>query len=402
MLTRLNLNDDTALKALYVIDVNTNAVSGSTIAIDGFAQSASLSVGIANTPYTSLKITNSATLTALDVIDNTQLTELVVSGNPGVTALDVSTLTSLTSLDVNACGLTALNVDTNVALVNLDCSGNSLSTLRITNNTDLETVNVSNNNLFTINVRQNTALKSLDVSGNINITNAITLGNNTALETFNASNTGLTHIDVTSNLALKNLNLSGCGDIISLDLSANTELITLNVSSTGLLALDASNCIKIEEADIRNCSAVASLSILKTAKLIVTAGLNNAIYQVGQFVSIENEPGVVYEESNTKAKIISADESSATGYSMGSFSEGKGAGWQIPGVEEFETIFTQKDILNHTLSLIGYVQLEGEYWTPTRTQYMADNKGITYKIDDGISDQRYRTISFKVRAIRAL
>ena len=160
-LTRLNLNNDIALKALYVIDVNTNALSGTACVIEGFAQSTSLKIGLANTPYTSLSVKNSTALT-----DNLQLTELVASGNPNVTSLDVSTLESLTDLDVNACGLTALDVSHNVELVNFDCSSNALATLYVDNNVAMVNFDCSDNNLSTLRVTNNIVLDKLDCSNN--------------------------------------------------------------------------------------------------------------------------------------------------------------------------------------------------------------------------------------------
>ena len=233
-LTRINLNNDIALKALYVNDVNTNAAFGTTIAINGYAQSASLSLAIANTPYTRLEVTNSTALTSLEVTENLQLTELVASGNTNVTSLDVTPLEELTLLDVNACGLTtldvshnvdlvtfdcssnalnALNIDTNTSLVTFDCSDNQLSTLRITNNTVLETADVSDNQLQNLNVRQNESLKTLNVSSNTNIT-ALDVSNNEQLDAILANNTSLSVLDLRQNpvlttiKVLKNNNLT--------------------------------------------------------------------------------------------------------------------------------------------------------------------------------------------------
>ena len=234
-LTRLNLNNDVALKSLYIIDVNTNAISSTTLSIDGYAQAAALKLSIANTPYTSLKITNSTVLTSIDVTDNTQLTELVVSGNPSITALDVSTLEALTTLVVNANGLTALdvsrnvalvtfdcssnaltalNVDNNMALVTLDCSDNQLASLRVSNNTLLETIDASDNHLVNLNVRQNTSLISLNVSSNSQIT-ALDLHNNLTISKLFVNHTGLAELDLRYCLDLNYVELLGDNSLIN-------------------------------------------------------------------------------------------------------------------------------------------------------------------------------------------
>lgn len=421
-LTRLNLNNDIALKSLYIIDVNTNALNGTACVVEGFAQSASLKIGLANTPYTSLTVKNSPALSALDVTDNIQLTELTACANPNVTSLNVASLESLTNLDVNACGLTALDVsrnvelvsldcssnaltalsvDNNVALVNFDCSGNDLSTLRVSKNTLLEELDCSDNALANINVRQNTALKTLNVSGNISIT-ALALGYNIVLEDLNAAGTGLTDIDLSENLAIKTLNLSGCTGIHIIDLTVNTTLVNLDVSATSLATLHVPNNTSLKDLDISNTPFKASVPI----------GYNLSI-------------GVVFFNSGEVVKIVSTDESSKSSWDYDEKSTGarsttdgaantnkieatspaakwcrqKGSMWYLPAIKEFSDISANREILNNVLSSIGGTELNGVYWTSTEySQSSAWYAGVS----NGTSNDQKKTATFKVRAVRTL
>ena len=433
-LTRINLNNDIALKALYVNDVNTNAASGTTIAINGYAQSASLSLAIANTPYTRLEITNSTALTSLDVTENLQLTELVASGNTNVTSLNVTTLEALTLLDVNACGLTALDVshnvdlvtfdcssnalnalgvDNNTALVTFDCSDNHLSTLRVSENTALDKIDCSDNTLANINVRKNTALKTLNVSGNAGIT-ALAIGYNTALETLEAANTSLTDIDLSSNLAVKTLNLSGCSDIHIIDLTANTALVNLNVSSTSLATLDVSNN-----------TSLATLAINDGIHLVVGETIKPIEAVTAKWAYVSDEKAIFFTYNN-RVRALSIDETSTTwdyyGTYMGASSKtdgfantnkitsgssaaiwckAKGSLWYLPAIDELSAIYSNKTKLNSTLSSIGGTQLgEGTYWSSTEYD-SKDAYAISFK--DGTiyiwGDER---TSYKVRAVCAL
>lgn len=433
VLTRLNLNNDIALKSLYVIDVNTNALSGTSCVIEGFAQSASLKIGLASTPYTSLTVKNSTALTALDITDNTQLIELIASGNPSVTSLNISTLGSLTDLDVNASGLTALdvsrnvelvsldcssnalsalNVDNNTALVNLDCADNGLSTLRVSNNILLDKLDCSDNALANINVRKNTVLKALNVSGNADIT-ALALGYNTILEDLNAADTGLTDIDLSDNLVIKTLNLSGCAGIHGINITANTALVDLNVSNMSITSLNV------------NGASLESLTI---------KGAMNCL--LGQYVVASGIKGVIFY-ANDVVKILSIDEASkkwgpdggtdansrtdgatntnillSTGrsYDAAKWCRDKGKSWYLPAVYEAEVIINNienRSILNDTLSSIGGTQLKFEdlYWTSTESVYLYSGEWQyhAYAVHRRGSPRAFdRTNDYHVRAIRAL
>lgn len=421
VLTRLNLNNDSALKSLYVIDVNTNALSGTSCVIEGFAQSASLKIGLASTPYTSLTVKNSTALTALDITDNTQLIELIASGNPGVTSLDISTLGSLTDLDVNASGLTALdvsrnvelvsldcssnalsalNVDNNTALVNLDCADNDLSTLRVTNNILLDKLDCSDNALANINVRKNTVLKTLNVSGNADIT-ALALGYNPILEDLNAANTGLTDIDLSDNLVIKTLNLSGCAGIHGINIITNTALVDLNVSGTSITSLDV-NGLPLESLTIKG-----ALNCL-LGQYVVAAGIKGVIFYANDVVKILSIDEAFKEWGPTGTDAKSRTDgatntnillSTGLSYDAAKWCRDKGESWYLPAVDEAEDIIKNGSILNDTLSSIDGIQLKTSdyYCTSTEVTY-----GIcTYRLDIGIGSFGWRD-KYSVRAIRAL
>ena len=430
---RLVVNNDTALTALYLQDVNTNALSDVELTIDGYDQAETLYLAFAGTKYNRLCLVHSDVLTSYDISENIQLVKLRAYGNSKITGVDVSTLTSLVFLSIGNCALTALDVSTNTALtqlychnnkltsLNVDnnrelvilrCEGNQLPTLRITNNTLLEKVNVADNQLLNLNVRQNTVLTSLNVSGNAGIT-ALALGYNAALDTLEAANTGLTDIDLSANLAIKKLNLSGCSDMHIIDLAVNTALVNLNVSSTSLATLDVSNN-----------TSLATLDVSKVVKLIVSTGLKSSIYKIGQYVSIDGVTGVIY--STSSKKIVSVDEASNTwdyfGTTTGatSASDGaantdkiaaksnaakwcraKGSAWYLPARDELYVVYNNKAKLNTTLSSIGGTQLgTGYYWSSTE----CDNY-YAYRVNfssGSTSSYDCKDYSCTVRAVRAL
>lgn len=445
-ITKINVNNDIALKDLYLQNVNTNALNGNAFTITGYDQAPTLELAFAGTEFTTLNLTGSSVLTSFDIDENIQLTKLVASGNSLVTGVNVSTLTALTHLDLNACGLTDLNVDSNVelqyfdcssnkltalnvnnnvALTMLDCSDNQLSTIRVVNNTALDKLDVSKNNLLNVNVRSNTVLKTLNVSDNTGIT-ALALGYNTGLETLEASNTALTDIDLSKNLEIKNLNLSGCSSMHILDVSKNVALVNLNVGGTSLESLDVSKNVALESLDVSRTS-LESLDVTTLVRLIVSKGLSSSIYQVGQYVSIEDVLGVVYFNDGSTIMAVTVDEIKAQwGYSetttgatsstdgtsntykivakspAAQWCRAKGASWYLPSRNELEIVYDKKSKLNATLSSpsVGGTRLGTDtYWSSTEaSDYYAF--GIYFSSGDIIRDNKDRTCS--VRAVRAL
>lgn len=412
------MNNDIALKDLYLQNVNTNALNGNVVTITGYDQAETLELAFAGTEFTTLNLTGSSVLTSFNIDENIQLTKLVANGNSLVTGVNVSTLTALTHLDLNACGLTDLNVDSNVelqyfdcssnkltalnvnnnvALVTFDCSDNQLSTIRVVNNTALDKLDVSKNNLLNVNVRSNTVLKTLNVSDNAGIT-ALALGYNTGLETLEASNTALTDIDLSNNLEIKNLNLSGCSSMHILDVSKN---------------------LKMSELDI-NGSSVSSLRTIPGLPII------------GQYVVPEGVKGVIYYSTGSVIKIVTADESEAEwGYygiltGANSRTDGvantnkiaaespaakwcrdKGSAWYLPALDELKDVYNIVSKLNETLSSpsVGGTQFStGSYWSSTEYEVSGRyySAWFIYFGDGNSLHSDSRSQANHVRAVRAL
>ncbi len=432
--SKINVNNDTALKEFYLQDVSTNALSGTAVTITAYDQAATLDLAFAGTEYTTLNLTGSSVLTSYDIDENIQLTKLVASGNSLVTGVDVSTLTSLTHLDLNACGLTSLNVDTNVeldyfdcssnaltalnvdnntALVTFDCSDNQLGTIKVTNNTALDKLDVSKNQLLNVNVRNNTVLKTLNISDNMDIS-AMTLRYNTVLEDLNASNTGLTDIDLSYNLALKTLNLSGCAGMHIIDLVANTALTDLNVNSTSLSTLDVSANTALESLDVSSTSlttldvsantALTHLNVEATemAKIVIASSPVKTYrgLEVGQYVEIDAVSGVVYDISSSRPKVVSIDETDANWSNAKSWCTSKGSAWYLPSNSELKVIYKNKATLNSTLSSVGGTQLgTGYYWSSTED---SSNHAYNINFSGGLSSNYHKNSTCSVRSVRAL
>jgi Leucine-rich repeat (LRR) protein len=411
-ISRLNINNDTALTALYLQDVSTNALNGTEVTIKGYSQAETLYLAFAGTGYTALNLTESDMLTSYDISENVQLEKLVASFNPNVTTVNLTTLTALTHLNLRNCGLTSLNLDTNVNLSYLNCTSNSisslnvdnntklsifycsynnLSTLRLSNNTVLSTLYCSSNNLSNLNVRNNTALQSLNVSSNTSIT-ALALGYNINLEYLYANDTGLTDIDLSDKLALQEIKLSGCSSL--------------------------------HEVNVSNCSSLSSIDVAAEVRLIVSTGLKS-IYKVGQYVSIDGVDGIVFDSSSRK--IFSIDEASKYWGYYGTYSgaisdddgvantnkieadspaaiwcRAKGAAWYLPAYNELHLILhnsaTRKTI-NSTLSSIGAQQLTGDYWSSTES---ASNSKEAKTCSPNSFSVKEKIFYINVRAIRVI
>ena len=440
---RLVINNDNALSALYLQDVNTNALSDTTVTINAYDQAATLYLAFAGTKFTELNLTNSSTLTAYDISENVQLTKLVASGNSLVTGVNVSTLTALEHLDVRRCNLNTLDVDTNVNLVylafstnqlssiNLDnnillktlgAAENQLTTIRLTNNTLLEKIYLQNNQLQNVNVRKNTSMKDLDVSGNAGIT-ALALGYNPSLEILHAGSTGLSDIDLSSNLVIKTLDLGGCSGISIIDLSVNTNLTNLNVSSTSIAALDVTNNTSLSTLSFNNGVYLTVGNTIKpissvTAKWAYVDNVKSVFFKYGgkiKALSIDqaskywndgngnyNDGGTSFTDGMANTNIILSKSEAAK------WCRAKGSSWYLPARDELVSIYNNKSNLNSTLSTIGGTQFSSsvsgsQYWSSTRNE----NSGYSHEAYyiDFSSGKAYKTNKqniYKVRAIRAL
>ena len=430
---RLNVNNDTALTALYLQNVSTNALSGTTFTITAYDQAQTLELAFAGTGFTTLNLTGSSVLKSFDIAENIQLEKLVASGNSLVTGVNVSTLTALTHLDLNACGLTSLDVDTNVALkyfdcssnkltslnvnnnvalVTFDCSDNQLSSLKVSNNASLEKLDVSRNQLLNVNVRNNHALLTFNISDNAGVS-ALALGYNTVLETLEAANTALTDIDLSKNAVVKNLNLSGCANMHIIDLSKNEALKTLNVSKTSIEKLDLSKNVALESLDVNGCPLLR----IETTK---------ALPIIGQWVVPNGVRGVIFYSKDSVVKIVSIDETSAEwgyyGTSTGATSSvdgvantdkivsgspaakwcrAKGTEWYLPAKDELKEIYNKKATINTTLSSIGGTSLSnsGYYWSSTEYNYYG---AYNINFSNGNVSDNFKDNSYKVRAVWAL
>lgn len=440
---RLNVNNDTALTALYLQNVSTNALSGTTFTITAYDQAQTLELAFAGTAFTTLNLTGSSVLTSFDIAENIQLEKLVASGNSLVTGVNVSTLTALTHLDLNACGLTSLDVDTNVeltyfdcssnkltslnvnnnvALVTFDCSDNQLSSLKVSNNASLEKLDVSRNQLLNVNVRNNRALLTFNISDNAGVS-ALALGYNTVLETLEAANTALTDIDLSKNAAVKNLNLSGCANMHIIDLSKNEALETLNVSKTSIEKLDLSKNVALESLDVSG-TFLESLDVNGCPLLRIET--TKALPIIGQWVVPNGVKGVVFYSRDSVVKIVSIDETNAewgyygtttgatssvdgaantdkivSGSPAAKWCRAKGAEWYLPAKDELKEIYNKKSAINTTLSSISGTALanSGYYWSST--DYSSNYACyVDFSNGDVIGSSKY--YSYKVRAVRAL
>lgn len=411
-LSRINFNNDTALTAFYVMDVNTNALEANRLKMMEYSQSESLKIGIANTKYVSIVISQSGLLKNLDISENTHLQYLIAQQNPLLTSLETSALPNLISINVTGCGLTTLNISNNCELqefkcgqnalteLNVDnatklktlhCPGNQIATLRISNNTLLEDLNASGNQLLNVNTRSNVALKSLNLSGNSGIT-ALALDKNLALENLDASGTAMTDIDVSENVGLKSLNVSSTS-LALLDVSSNNALVSLVYDGCPITATGLTIGASVEVAGQKGVVFYSSGNIVK----IVSADESSQIWGY-QSVS---RPGATSRDDGIQNTNKIVDKSPAA-----QWCRNKGNVWYMPAIEEVLTIFNVKSTLNSTLSSMKSTKLTNVYWSSTSsdTNISLDvyySNCVDFRNDKGAYTEK-RSSSLLVRAVRIL
>ena len=154
--------------------------------------------------------------------------------------------------------------------------------------------------------------------------------------------------------------------------------------------------------------------------------MSSSIYQIGQYVSIENVLGVVWYNASSVVKIVSIDEASAEwgyyGTTTGARSDtdgpantdkivsfspaakwcrAKGAEWYLPAKDELKEIYNKKSAINTTLSSISGTALanSGYYWSSTEGN---GNYAYTIIFSNGSVVSYSKSNSYKVRAVRAL
>lgn len=436
---KIVINNDTALSALYLMDVNTNAIYSDTeIRINKYTQTNTLSLSFAGTEFNNLKITNSTVLTDIDVAENVQLKELYAYGNTLVTNIDVSSLTALTRLQVSGNALESLDVSKNIALLKLQCYKNNLTSLKIddnnllreleaynnqitslkvSNNPDLTVINVGNNHLQSLNIRKNTLLTKLVVNDNAGIT-ALDVENNPLLEVLNASNTGISDINVSANPNLQSLNISGCTNIHNLDVSVNTDLTTLNASSTSITDLDLSNNNKLTTVnvsklllttlDLLNCTALSSLDVSQCTSITSLAynGCTTKAIGLKKFilVNISGKKGIVFESTNDAVKVLYAFETKTSYSNSKGWLSNIGEGWRLPSLSELKIIRSAITTLNSKLSEISGNELDGHGYYLSN-QKASDNPPVCYyylRFSSGEAYTVVATTSEQARAVRNL
>ena len=406
----LDLSNCAALQSIFLQNVSTNAVSGTTISVNGYDQAASLKFSVANTPFKTLSIVNSPVLTDLNVLSNdnievfnghgnTMLAHLSLSpyfkevhayGCSVLEGTDVSAISGLTVLDLHGCNLQTLNIDSNPELVTLDCSSNQLTRLNVDNNTGLVTLKVNVNNLSQFKVANNTSLETLDVSDNQ--LSAINVRSNTALKDLRMSNnTGITALNLKNNTALETLYADGLS-ISEINLVENTGLAIVSLRNNNLLTqsyIDNEGAIDLlihasHNFDIANSSGTLIATIYER--------VGTVLYFSG------SEAGGVICGSNL---VVSLDETSYGWYDATNWCSSYGDGmWYLPSVDELKSIYANKSKLNKSFSKVGATQLAtSSYWSSSeRTGYVPYvlNFSDGRIVSGGLSSSKYQ-----VRAVHA-
>ena len=338
---RMNFNGCSSLQYLNLQGATTNAISGTSISIDGYTQANTLYFTANDTPFKSFTFKNASALTTLElygeftdviVTNNTALTSFVfyapvvnatLSGNSVLKEVDVTSLLYLESLDVQKCKLQSLDVTKNLALTSLACNNNELITLDVANNTSLVKFYCSDNKLTRINITANTALKELDVADNL--LSVLNIRNNAALTYLCVSNNAdIAMVDVKLNTALEVLVASGLA-ITDVDLTANTALKGVELFNENLTT-----------SNIPATTRIGYVFERKTP------------YSKGKMMSV-NVTSRKWNEAKTWCTSF--------------------AGWYLPSIDELSQIYNNKSVVDSVLSAYGYATLFNEsyefYWSST-------------------------------------
>ena len=458
---RMNFDGCSSLQYLNLQGSTTNAISGTSISIDGYTQANTLYFTAKNTPFKSFTFKNTSALTTLElygeftdviVTNNNALNSFVfyapvlfadISQNSVLESIDVSTLLELNTLYVKNCKLQSLDVTNNLALTALECNGNELTTLDVSKNTSLVRLYCNSNKLPRINVTANTALQKFNISGNL--LSVLNIRNNTALWFLNVSNnTELTMVDVEANTALQILCAEGLA-ITDLDLSANNALTDVRISNNPNLK----TLIIWDKCTMPN-NYLRSFKMEGTEVYDKAGNSYGYPYSVGQYIPWFNG-GVIFELSSNKGengKMISLTESEkGLQWGLNTTVDSKanddyngannmkkikdrgleyypafdwcykyGTDWYLPATAELIAIIDNQSAINSTLSAKGYTTLDdgsgrhGFYsWYPywTSTQYDSAKAHSLFMNssphDEYIGDlpRATKTNSYIVRAIFA-
>ena len=448
---RMNFNGCSSLQYLNLQGATTNAISGTSISIDGYTQANTLYFTANDTPFKSFTFKNTSALTTLElygeftdviVTNNTALTSFIfyapvlfadISQNSVLESIDVSTLLELNTLYVKNCKLQSLDVTNNLALTALECNGNELTTLDVSKNTSLVRLYCNSNKLPRINVAANTALEKFSVSNNL--LSVLNIRNNTALWFLNVSNNAeLSMVDVGVNTALQLLYAEGLA-ITDLDLSANNALTDVRINNNPNLK----TLIIWDKCTYPN-------NYLRSFKMAGTEVYDRAgnsygyPYSVGQYIPWYNG-GVIYELSNNGAngKMVSLTEPEEklqwcintttytanpndfddgaknmkkvkassdywqSGYPAFAWCDKYGTDWYLPARNEIAAIRSNQSTINSTLSAKGYTTLSVDfpYWSSTVYATSSYKPYCCLFSNESYESTSTRTNAWMVRAVRA-
>jgi hypothetical protein len=357
-----------------------SAISSSAITITNYTQSESLYLSIKSTPFTSLTVKDTPTLTSLEfygeftdvtVTDNTTLTSLVfyspavnaiLSGNSALESVDVSALTDLKALDVQKCNLQSLDVTNNEALISLNCSDNAFTTLDLTQNILLETLIGDNLALTKINLSNNAKLSKYSFTGNPE----------------------LTTIRVHNNFTMDSCLFTSAGN--------NPSLSIFNTA--GKIFYYVGQCT----------TALGSAGVV----FEITNGGQN-----GKMVSVEEtQCSWSYEEIETDAvnlddgmanmNTIKAINPDLSKYPAFKWCVDYGTGWYLPAKNELQTIYDIITTINTSLSTNGYTSLNttgNKYWSSTEDDHYDLNAYYLNPQNGWWNSNSRKSPAFNVRAV---
>ena len=255
------------LSSMTQLDLSNNTACKDVV-IDGL-KSTSLTIVGNNNYYDSISITNSSTVTSIDLDEICDAYDVQLSELPGVTSftsqngrigtLDITGCTNIQELNLsNSSALTELNANGCTKLVTLNLSGvSSLRTLEIENCSALTSLDISSSYNLQV-LRANNAMNISTFCGSTDTLDFSSYASLTEIQMSN--NLKFSQINLTSNTSLQKL-VYDAMPMTTLDLSRCPVLTEIQIEDSSVTELDFSSCTQLSVMKVSGCSSLVALNI---------------------------------------------------------------------------------------------------------------------------------------------
>lgn len=135
-----------------------------------------------------------------------------------------------------------------------------------------------------------------------------------------------------------------------------------------LLVTDDADASAVNDRRQQEAAATVAAAEKPRIEKSIADGLGrDGVYEVGYYYNRDGRQGVVFEVTNggRSGKIISLDETYDCWGSAMSWCRGIGDGWYLPSKDELLVVYSNKSLVNKTLTGKGVTLDSAWYWTST-------------------------------------